>query len=332
MTKFKIALLAVFAFVSCEDPVVLDDDYVYDPQNTNENNDNNNDNNNTNSEASFTAEVDGNSFTGINYSASIVNGLISITGENNGEVITLSINDSQEGDYIMNGVVGMQSHFGGYTHSPTESGYVGIDFTGQGLQVGSVSVTNIDETNQTISGTFDFVATRYAMDAQGDFLTDPNTGDFVLETIAINNGSFINIPYTTDIQGNNGNSSSFEAIVDGVAFENGTISGVAFNQNGFSSITLAATTNNTETLSLMLDLNIAAGTYTLQALGFSLPTASYVVSNTESYGVTTGEVTITSHDTTNQRIIGTFYFDGANVLNPAQTISVTSGSFDITYQ
>jgi Family of unknown function (DUF6252) len=45
----------------------------------------------------------------------------------------------------------------------------------------------------------------------------------------------------------------------------------------------------------------------------------------------TGSVTLTRYDTTARIVSGTFQFNAENVMNPAQTISVTEGRFDIKY-
>lgn len=45
----------------------------------------------------------------------------------------------------------------------------------------------------------------------------------------------------------------------------------------------------------------------------------------------TGSVTLTRFDTTARIISGTFQFNAENDLNPAQTISVTEGRFDVRY-
>ena len=45
----------------------------------------------------------------------------------------------------------------------------------------------------------------------------------------------------------------------------------------------------------------------------------------------TGSVTLTRFDTVARVVSGTFEFNAENVMNPAQTISVTEGRFDIKY-
>jgi len=62
---------------------------------------------------------------------------------------------------------------------------------------GTLTITNYNETDLIISGTFNFIAARAALDADGEPITDAN-GDVIIQNASITQGVFTDIQMTFD--------------------------------------------------------------------------------------------------------------------------------------
>ena len=114
-------------------------------------------------------------------SAIMSQGLVTISGISpDGQEISITLNDTVVGLYVLNqsspslAIYANLDSVGGYAYSTNQ----GTDTSQAG---GIVSVTRVDFTNRTISGTFDFKVYRNSDGSQKD----------------ITAGVFYNIPFTT---------------------------------------------------------------------------------------------------------------------------------------
>lgn len=263
----------------------------------------------------FQVDFDGETFKTDNVIGTLAGGVMNITAfrGDNQESLILTVFADEPGTYevgVIENVVEVNS-ITYSTNTKTGAGHVWIgakDFT---TAQGEIVITEIDEENKTISGTFLFTGHN----------VDNGTKEFT-------NGKFINVSYETDLLPSN-NDNSFFAKVDGVEFKEDGVQGIAISLGGMSTIGISATKNNLQTIGLNLDANMKPGEYELST--FSIPSGLYSKSFSESFASEKGKVIITTHDVANKRIIGTFEFTASSFLMPDEKFEVTEGSFDVTY-
>jgi|GEM_PF-1979523 len=123
---------------------------------------------------------------------------------------------------------------------------------------------------------------------------------------------------------------AFSAKVDGVEF----VETILTAQESNGSLVINASKNSgSVALGLTLPGNVAAGTYNLSAFGSY--SAMYVTGSTgdDLYMADPGTVTITSNDTENDVIKGTFSFTATPSFGSSSTTTyaVTAGSFTMNY-
>ena len=121
----------------------------------------------------------------------------------------------------------------------------------------------------------------------------------------------------------------FFAKVDDVEFEENLLEGVLTSLAGNDILSIVATKNNLESIGFFLPADITPGEYTFST--FSPPSGQYNIGNTVS-NVADGTITISSHDTTDKIIEGTFEFSAAPLTGGGQTYTITEGAFYIEYQ
>ncbi|BCY29244.1 DUF6252 family protein [Flavobacterium okayamense] len=188
------------------------------------------------------------------------------------------------------------------------TGYVGYTDTAE------IVISSINTTNNTISGTFKFTGVRFDS-------TLTNT-----ETKVFTNGVF-NLSYTANntSPGNN----SFFCKVDGADYNPTNVDGYITG----SQISLIGRRGAVETISLTLNQTISPGTYPLDDLPLGNNNIGmYNLDNTGNiFGADPGTVTITTHNTSSKRIVGTFEFTATSFLTSG-SYQITNGSFDIIYQ
>lgn len=277
---------------------------------------NNGNNNNNNPSAVFQVDFDGQTFVADQVSATVLEGgVMNITGlrGSNQESIILTMNGTTPGTYELGVQDGVFVNGGTYSEANGSSN-VWLALTDGMTAQGEIVVTEIDTENMTISGTFQFTGTNPISQESKEFM----------------NGIFQNISFTDDLGENTGGQNEFFANVDGVEFVEDAVTGNFSNLAGMTSISINATKNSLETIGITLPGDITPGTYDFQS--FSTPLAQYNLSATDIY-TGDGTVTITTHDTATNKIIGTFEFTATPVTGGTGTGSyeVTEGSFDITY-
>lgn len=188
------------------------------------------------------------------------------------------------------------------------SGYVGYTDTAE------ISISSINTTTNTISGTFKFTGVRY----------DSSLSNTEIKVFA--NGVF-NLNYTANNTSTGNN--SFFCKVDGSDYNPTNVDGVTSG----SQISLIGRRGPVETLSLTLNQTITPGTYDLENLPLGNNNIGmYNLDNSGNiFGANPGTVTITTHDISAKHIVGTFQFTATSFMG-STSYQITNGSFDIVYQ
>lgn len=189
------------------------------------------------------------------------------------------------------------------------------DFSGY-TDTATITISKIDVTNKKISGTFQFTGVKFK-----DITATS------IETKIFTNGSFTEIPFTTDTPVPVTNN-SFSAKLDGVIFT--PIYITALNSTG--NINIIARKGVVENISLSFPNTIVPGTYILDSFGDNR--GQYIKANNADgsglFGADVGSVTITSHDKANKKIVGTFKFT-ANSFIVSEKHTITEGTFSVSY-
>jgi hypothetical protein len=174
---------------------------------------------------------------------------------------------------------------------------------------GTVTITKIDKTNKTITGTFVFKAYR----------------DSDSKQVVITEGSFENLKYTDQLQPTTG--SDFKVKIDGTLWTAKSVQGIV--QSGELNL-IATELDFSKTVSLTMPANITAGTYDLaDATKFI---SFYMKGTTDIFAAISGSMTITENNAGTKTIKGTFNFDGLNIIGNGTTAKLTEGTFSIKYQ
>lgn len=268
-------------------------------------------------------DFDGQTFVATTTQAVVNSTAISITGLRapNGDFIqiTLPAPMNQVGTYTWdnalaaNAVLGlMYSNSGsqGYIAGPEDSG----DFAEfpEYVDTATITVSEIDAENKTISGTFQFTGGRFS-----------DAGE--LETKTFTNGSFTDISFAGEIVAPSDN--SFFAKIDGTDFNPTTVTA-----NQLTDLLYIIGKKETiENISVVVPINVAPGTYEMDIFGDHK--AIYIMDNsaTGTFNSEEGTLTIITHDTANKKIKGTFNFIGTSFMTTAEH-TITEGAFEVTYQ
>lgn len=259
-------------------------------------------------DAVFTADFDGNTFTSDVKAGAVGVGLIGVYGQinSNGDLITISVFGDSEGTYTGDRVYAEFYHEDGENYYSFSSDSDGGSAT--------VTVSEIDTVNHTISGTFSFTGIG----------SGEGTGAAV-DGVAKNftNGVFTNVPYETeDVNGD-----FCQATVNGtlVDYKNSI-----FYSGIFDSTVFFNPVGVDNQYQINIDTAAGVGTFNLEdstTHSITYKDAPGVIGGTE-YEVQEGTITVTS--TSNFRLQGTYNFvvkdaDG-NIIS-----TITNGSFDINY-
>jgi hypothetical protein len=139
----------------------------------------------------------------------------------------------------------------------------------------------------------------------------------------------------TDEIGNGDTSSEnggFYAKVDGVEFQEEYVTSALETSTTPGTVTILAVRNASELININFPSDITAGDYDFNSFGSI--SAQYSLNQTVTGYLGDGTLTITSHDTSTGRVVGTFSYV-ANQLIPIPgaptSFEITEGSFDVTY-
>lgn len=263
---------------------------------------NNDDDNNNNTGAFFKADFSGATWTAQNTIVVISGNSFSLeaTRGASGEGFEFILNGSSVGSYLA------KNNDVSFTPASSVFGYAGINPANINENTGSVTITSINTTNQTVSGIFNYKG----------YWSDSAVTNIL--PIIFSNGVFNNLPYVTQNSSNN----SFFALVDGVTFVDTNVS-----VNTVSNVIgISASNVSNQNITIGIRDNVTPGVYPITGnIGTDVVQASYKFNNV-SLQAFSGSVTIISK--TANRIKGTFNFKSSN--GPTQ-YQVTQGQFDVDY-
>ncbi len=219
-------------------------------------------------------------------------GTLVIEGLTSNEKIILTLNGSSEGVYTLGG------------NRPNRGVFQDLNssiYTTRPFGNGQVRITN--NTGNTLSGEFSFLAYRFGLD-----------------TLFVRKGVFYQVPIVSGSTGgdNGGTVTVFSAKVNGDDFNATAIN--AANTGNFIVIT---GDNQNASIGITLPNQIGVGSYNLGQQGVNLV---YIL-NSQPLVSESGQVTITAHDTQQKVIAGTFSFE----IGEPDNISITEGQFSISY-
>ncbi len=248
-------------------------------------------------------------------SSTILDDVINVMGirGSEGEMISITLFGSTPGTYQL----------GVATENPLQINsvsYIEPNNTGSGVFVsrvdditsqGEVIITEIDNVNMTISGTFNFTGTNGSTQEVKEFT----------------NGSFVEVSYNDGLVAND---NTFFAKVDGTEFVEDVVAGTRITLGGSTTLSISATKNSQETIGLSFDGDIAVGTYDFGGFG-GVPLAQYNTPGSNDVNLGDGTFTITEHDIANKHIVGTFEFIATSFLGGDSSYEITEGSFDVIY-
>lgn len=270
-------------------------------------------NNMNNPSGDFQVDFDGQTYIADIVSATVLDDVMNITGlrGTNGESVILTVFGNSPGTYQLGIQNGVEANVAAYSEGNNTGFGTWVAATDFITSQGEITLSEIDEVNQTLSGTF--------------FFTGNNPS--ILQSKEFINGSFTNIPYEVELVNNN-NNNIFFAKVDDEEFVEDSILAVYTDLLGNTSISVVATKNNLETISLTFSGDIVPGSYDFD-FGV-LPIGQYNIGTTGSY-LASGAFNIELHDTTTNRIKGTFQFTAQAFPTGNESFEITEGSFDVTY-
>lgn len=226
--------------------------------------------------------------------------------ENNSH-ITLSLEDTKPGTYPIGRYPA--SDFNSVTFMPEDydgEQTVGIYSSVQidDVNLGSIIVTEFDEENHTISGTFHSRMKRAV----------PKEEEVEID------GSFTEIPYTPAAI-----PSSFSAQIDGVAFTPSVVNAI-----GSVDILMISAIGVTQSIAIVLPQNTSTGTFSLEE-GLAGDYRGVVTQGLQSFESVSGSITISKNDKTARRIEGTFSFTAEDFVSGGSPVNVTGGEFSVSY-
>ena len=267
-------------------------------------------------------DIDGQTFVATNVQAVVNSTAIAISGLRSGNndflQITLPAPLNEVGTYTWTDATANNTVLGLIYSNSSSEAFVTAPNNGDFAEfpeytdTATITVSNIDTQNKTISGTFQFTGARF--DDAGNLLMKKFT-----------NGSFTNISFAGDITGPTSN--SFSAKLDGVAFDPATV-----NANKLSDkIFIVGKKASVENISLILPENVTPGTYEFDTFGDYI--GMYILDNTQNgtFNAASGSITIITHNTSTKKLKGKFNFVGESLFAP-NTHNITDGEFEVTYQ
>lgn len=192
------------------------------------------------------------------------------------------------------------------TYATTSTSVVWLS-NGDPTCTGTLKVTGLNPTTKRISGTFSFKGYRASDNTYKNITT----------------GVFTNVPYQTGIS--NG-SNTFNVKIDNVNWVPTFITG--YSSIGFINVEASGLGLDKSVLLFFPD-TIMAGTYSLG--GPNSFNAYYSPDTISTFIATNGTLSISSHNTTTKKIIGTFNFNAVDAIGGVTTHSITNGAFNIIY-
>jgi hypothetical protein len=229
--KFTVGIffiLTAFTFTSCEnepiDSAINLDDF----------------NNGANGSALFKADFNGATWTATTTQAVISGNFIAISGVKvNGEGFGFLVEAPTTGTYAAN------TNLLAYTPSGSEYGYYSTNFNNPEENTGSITITNINTTDKTLSGVFNFKG----------YWSDTIVNSILPVQFA--NGVFQNIPYTPQAQ----TGDSFFAKIGGTEFVDVDILSTTISIGSQEFISIGAQNAALNSITVSVKSSLGTGTY-----------------------------------------------------------------------
>jgi hypothetical protein len=267
--------------------------------------------------ASFKAMINGVQWIAVDSlsGATILAGLINVTGiSSDNKLVSITLVGSGTGTYTLN-----QSSASVLSYSDLNSSNTNPFTTSQGQDTsfagGQVTVTAINTTKKTISGTFQCKVYR-AQDSRQEIITQ---------------GIFNNIPYT-DTLPKASQTDTFNVTIAGTPWVAPSISTSITPASPVNKLQIIGTTQDgSKLVGLIMPSNVAPGTYSTDLQqgtysGVYIPTPGVTLLSDPS-----GSITILSNDTTGRRIRGDFQFPAFDLQGVNPTVLLTQGFFSVSY-
>jgi len=250
-------------------------------------------------------------------SAAVLGGFINLIGiSDDHRQLNIILNDTIPGTYVLDQGSTSVAFFG-YTDSSNSYMYSTNQSSDSTQAGGTVTVTEIDLVNHTISGTFSFNVYR-GIDGNQLRFTD---------------GVFRKLPYTSSLPPASG-TDTLKAVIDGGNWSAQSIEAANIsNQLVISGSNLSGT----QSLGLNMPADIVPGQYMLDFIKTSYTYfAVYLPSPNVGLASVDGTLEILENDVTNKRIRGNFTFNAVDPTDPQGLITpprqVSNGFFAVTYQ
>lgn len=319
-----VALLA-FTFTACDNEP-LEGQFVTDDGGDN-----------TLEEGQFTAMVNGETFNATSSTVTLTDGVLFISGiADTGDIISIIVNNAGLCTYDLSLITNPATYtLNGEADNPFGS------FAGQGGS-GSMSITSFDSTSQTVSGIFNFIATREVVDGSGNTTTETVTvteGMYTELAFTVSSGSAEPNDCTTGGGGGVDPEASFFALVNGTEFEDITFTAELVEVAGEPMVKLIATALNSATFRIDIPEGLGTGTFDFvdpvsdgtKLIAIYTTAGGDVFTSGENPG--TGSITITEFGNTTGKLAATFSFLGTDSVPPLSgtEVEVTEGSFNTDY-
>ena len=258
-------------------------------------------------ESGFEVSFDGKEFftENVDYTSDGIDIFINAVKPETNEIFTIKIPNFSFGTFDLEGTTNIAT----YINNDPFSADIWSTFDG-GSSEGKVNFTDIDEVNNTVSGTFSFLGENLSSGAKKEFTL----------------GRFTNVSKSILPVSDN----KFSAKIDGQEYKDISLFGSLVSVGGNELIMISANRSLTETIGISLESDISVGTYSFGSfISQSYPTAQYTI-NGSTYEAD-GEIIITQHDTVKKIISGTFEFIASPFISTTPNFNVTDGVFSISY-
>ena len=265
--------------------------------------------------ANFTAQVDGVHWQSATSTeqATMIQGLTNITGISTDNLeISMTLAGTGTGTYYLD-----QRSPSLATYANIDSSFVYAFSTNSAPDTaqagGVVTITEIDQTGQTISGTFSFNAYRTIDGTQK----------------SITQGIFTKLPFTASLPTTT-NGDTLTATIDAKPWVGKSIQAAV---NAGELTIVGSSADGSQSVGLLMPANTTPGTYPLDGTNPSSLAVYTVLANANTTGLVSisGQVVVTQNNTTTSRITGTFSFTAADPTNPTSQHYVTTGVFSVYY-
>jgi Family of unknown function (DUF6252) len=264
--------------------------------------------------ADFTAQVNGVTWDAADSTqyAAIAKGTITIVGTSaDGQQLTISLNDTIVGTYILNQQTG--SSVATFANVDSTSSYAystnqGSDTSQSG---GTVNVMNIDPVGKTISGIFSFKTYRL-LDATQKVFTS---------------GVFYKIPYSDSLP-TISKLDTLTATVNNIAWPG---VGITVQMLGGEMVISGAQSDGSNAITLLLPSNSQPGSYSLANITLDNCQGIFNPTPTPSLASTSGNLNVLENNVLHSRIRGSFQFAASDPLGTGDTYNINDGYFSIYY-